>query len=93
MKSKLQLLIEDAGYDCQVYSGRGMMGKECLGVSTSKKLSSLAGDLMLKIAVEAQTSEDLQEIDEAIRDFMGLREDALGLGGIFYFPGVTYHES
>lgn len=92
MKSKLQRLIE-VNYDSSSYSGRGMMGRTCLSVYTKESLGCFAGSIMHAIHNEESTPEnDDDEIEKAIEHFKTVREDAMGMGSVFYFSGVTYYE-
>ena len=90
---KLQTLLEDAGYETQSYSGRGMYGKSCLGVVTERPFRMiadctdvLADDLDGCLAEDA-IHDELVALGEALR---GARQDNMGRDIIVYFPDVEY---
>lgn len=77
---KLIFAIGDTDYEVQSYSGRGMYGKQCVGVSVPR------GELLracMKIAL-ALTEMDERELADTISD--EAMSDSLGLGSILYFP-------
>ena len=90
--NQLQKLFERAGYNTRSYSGRGMYGKECLGVvlNRDQDLGMIFGDL---IDVLARNREDFDQIFIAECFQEGLRTDSLGLGTILYFPRFPYEET
>lgn len=84
------MMIPRTTWDCleddfdltATYSGRGMFGDQCIG------LTGTAGDLMRFVVA-------LIELDEAlIADELADRvlSDNMGTETIFYFPGVTVEE-
>jgi len=81
-----QEIIENAGYECRNYSGRGMCGKYCLGVVV-KNMGEFIGNIFYEIA----------DLDWAYCEEMGdlfgsMRTDNMGLDTILYFPGTAYSE-
>lgn len=73
-------LCEDALYED--YSGRGMYGAKCVGLTGS------AADFAM---FAAALSEELGF--ETARDILArLASDSMGLEMIFYFPGVNFEE-
>ena len=81
-------LIEDADYEGirYDYSGRGMYGSTCLGVTTSSP-AGVSG------AIVAQASRRLADLDEAgltlasLADLLaGASQDSMGLDAIIYWP-------
>ena len=87
-KSKLQELLEPTQYICRSYSGRGMYGKECLGVTLQEgdSLGKFFGQVLDEIA--AGSDED--EIEVIADDFHSMQTDSMGLGMIVYFPKVPF---
>lgn len=81
----LQELIEGIGFETRSYSGRGMYGKQCLGVEISRDQS--IGDLFAMILEEVDGQDDLREIADG---FHGMCWDSMGLDMIYYFPNVPY---
>lgn len=79
-----QDLIEDAGYTCCPYTGRGM-NKECLGVCIDdNKLGKFLADVI------DESSEDLEEKSEIAKAIRVMQTDSMGKGIIVYFPGVEF---
>ncbi len=84
MKSDLQTCIEEAGYECRSYSGRGMYGKYCLGVDLDGSVYGFVADVML----HAEGSTDT--MNEIASHFHNMETDAMGLGKVVYFRNVEY---
>lgn len=86
-----QRLIEDAGYEPQSYSGRGMYGSQCLGVVVTD-LGKFIGDVLYEIAVRIDDGEcHAVELCEPISDaFRGMRTDNMGRDIIVYFPNTEF---
>ena len=89
----LQQILTDLGYETRSYSGRGMYGRKCLGVSMD------AEERPLKIAADVfeYLLDDMGGMSEAdkkdiLRAFKGACTDSLGLGSILYFPRIEYVE-
>ena len=85
-KHPLQQAIEDAGFECREYSGRGMYGKQCLAVDIDR--GSSIGDMVAGILESRDGDED--DTAEIADGFRSLQSDAMGLGIIYYFPVVPY---
>ncbi len=88
-KHVLQTVLEDAGYETRSYSGRGMFGKTCLGVSTDQSLGAIFATILAGAVELARQDEDFDssELESAVQ---GLRTDALGRNEIVYFPRVLF---
>lgn len=88
-KTRIQELLEEAGYECRSYSGRGMMGKECVAVCTDKDLMNVFGDIL-----NAITNSEYDAVDNALEAEDAIRiaqTDQFGkLGIVLYFPGIEY---
>lgn len=96
MKHILQSTLEDIGYVPRDYSGRGMMGKTCLGISTplDGSVGDIFADIIEHIRNESRGSfldivDVFLDIAEAFRD---MRQDSLGKGSIIYFPNIEFTE-
>lgn len=74
----LQKVIEEVGLLPRAYSGRGMYGKKCLGVSA-------ANDLVV-VAVLAQ------ECGRRGLKFPDPKVDQLGKGHILYWPNIEFEK-
>ena len=85
---QLQDIIEMAGYETRSYSGRGMYGKECLAFTVDGRAEefAVAADLM-NAALDA--GEDFVVVEPVLAAMRGIRTDSMGLGTVFYFPGVS----
>ncbi len=84
----LQQIIEDAGFDCRSYSGRGMYGKNCLGVVIGEFNQFLSG-----IFDSVARSEDPQATADILSNaFRSMRQDSMGYDIIVYFPYEEYSE-
>jgi hypothetical protein len=88
-KHIIQFILENAGFDCQSYSGRGMNGKNCLGfVFTNKRV--LLADLTLSI-IEIMDNENYdQSIYSVPNALYDMKTDNLGKDMIGYFPNITF---
>lgn len=88
MRNFQQILI-DADYQVRSYSGRGMYGRECLGVMIEQysSLGNLFADL-IETASSGSDSDELQTVADSIRDF---KQDSLGRDTIVYFPNIPWN--
>lgn len=82
----LKQALLDIGYEPRSYSGRGMYGRYCLGVSTDDSPVKLGANTVLSLI-------DAGEEDLA-REFADLRacQDQLGLGIIVYWPQIEWSD-
>ena len=88
IKHSLQVLLEEQDIEVRSYSGRGMSGKECLGVNICRDgLGNFIGNVLR--AIGGDPNVNLEEIAEA---FDGLLTDSMGKGQIIYFPDVPFVE-
>lgn len=85
-KRSFQDILMDAGVDVRSYSGRGMYGRECLGVDIDRGSSFLD---KLADVLESATEDEIQTIADGIRDS---RQDTMGLGSIIYWPNVKWED-
>lgn len=76
------------------YSGRGMFGKECLGVigsDTATVIHKIMDSIMNKYCDEKDTQLELfHELTEILSG--GCKQDSMGLDCIVYFPYVEIDE-
>lgn len=82
-KHSLQTMLEDVGADIRSYSGRGMYGKECLGVDIPR---GGLGEFLASV-IEGTPEDHVSDIAQAFR---GMQTDQMGLGTIVYFPDVSF---
>lgn len=83
----LQKLLEDAGYTTCSYSGRGMYGKKCLGVTIK---NGGYGNFMADMIESVCSLDDSGEINEISQATRSMRSDSMGLDEIVYFKDVEY---
>lgn len=87
-KHKLQELLESAEVGFRSYSGRGMGGKECLGVTIRSPhgLGEFISDVIQGLEF---LGEETSDVADAFRTMV---TDSMGLGMIVYFPDVPFVE-
>jgi hypothetical protein len=83
--ARLIALFRKAGYAPRPYSGRGMFGRECLGVSLRVPASEFWADV-----IEHVSKADRAGVREVMRE---AREDTLGRGTILYFPRIQFEKA
>jgi hypothetical protein len=95
-KNCLQEILESAGYSVQSYSGRGMYGKNCLGVDVSN-LGKLFADVLKELDLlgengggELEDDSQAAAIEDLATAFEEMRTDSLGRGMIVYFPEIDF---
>jgi hypothetical protein len=82
----LQELIVEMGETPHPYSGRGMMGKECLGV-TVEYMPQFLFDLGNAVGVE---NSELYDCEQGIPLPSIIRVDSMGLESVVYFPAIPF---
>jgi hypothetical protein len=90
---KLITAIENADFEARSYSGRGMYGDKCVGVTINGGMSSFRlGAAIAYALVESSNSDDpSSDVEELTR--LRVCEDSMGHGAIVYFPGVKWPEN
>ncbi len=83
---KLQQFIEECGFETRSYSGRGMFGKECLGVTIEDSLLHFVAELL-------DLAEEMSDVKNLATALQNARTDSMGLGTIIYFPYIPYKEN
>lgn len=81
-------VCNDIGLEVRSYSGRGMMGDECIGVTGSNTHTILA---QIIIALCEMGEEGVEAADHFTRDG-AVRSDSMGMDGIVYFPRLSWLE-
>ena len=71
---------EDKYYIYERYSGRGMFGRNCVGIVVRNGFSHM------KMIMELTKFLDENEFDDPALEFEGIAVDDLGLDTIVYFP-------
>ncbi len=86
-------LIEAAEYSYRSYSGRGMNGKQCLGIDTGKLPVQVALDIVNEYLHNCNGNtgsiDKAQDLCQLLRD---CNSDSMGKGYIVYFPGIKWEE-
>ena len=86
--SLLQMMLEKAGYETRSYSGRGMYGKKCLGV-TCGNVFKLFSDVLSAID---GCPYDMLDLNKLSSEFNTAQSDNMGMDIVVYFPDVEYFE-
>ena len=84
--STLQHVIEAAGHETRSYSGRGMYGMSCLGVSVDS-LAEFLSDVFRAVAEENDPRGTAIKLSKEIT---GMSTDAMGRGMILYWRGIPF---
>ncbi len=88
MKHSLQVVFEEAQVPgVRSYSGRGMFGKECLGVDID---CGKLGNFIARVIQGMQCQEGAENIDALTEAFEHMAQDQMGKGIIVYFPDVPF---
>ena len=82
--AQLKNAIENSDYEARSYSGRGMYGRNCLGITCENPLSCI---LDILFNADSNTVEDVIEL---LRK--DCRQDNMGLDMIVYFPNIKWDE-
>jgi hypothetical protein len=84
MKSLLQKVLERTKFTVQSYSGRGMLGKECLSVECSIKQLI---DVLIIADLDNEARHELHGVASAFTS------DSLGRGQIIYWRNIPFVSS
>lgn len=77
--------IKDAGYDTRSYSGRGMFGKECLGVTTDNPIKMVC-EVIAAFSVKVN---DIETVEELTKVLGKAQTDSMGRDTIVYWPSLS----
>lgn len=93
-KGLVEIMGGELGLDIQSYSGRAMYGKKCLAVygDAGSAQSTLLAVINYLIDSVADESMERAEASEVAEELLGYRQDSMGLGVVYYWPGVEYKE-
>lgn len=81
--------IENAGHQARSYSGRGMYGRECVGVTINDPFELYAD--LLEAATDGCNEEEMQGVVNGIADLMrNTRTDSMGRSMIVYWPNMEW---
>jgi hypothetical protein len=92
--SDLQDIVEDAGFETQSYSGRGVYGKKCLSFNLESGENGFDAFLSIAEAIQSyvESHDDGIELEDITPLFMGAKSDSMGLGVVIYFPDIEWEE-
>jgi len=83
---KLVSTIEDAGFEARSYSGRGMYGSQCLGVSCDSPISCV----MQIVSSFCENADDVESVKDLVDTLSDPSTDAMGRGGIVYWTSIPW---
>lgn len=86
-------LIESAGYEVRSYSGRGMFGKQCIGVSTDdvfELIANITKEIVDTDIEPVSRDSSTVRLNEWIELMTQIRTDSLGRGEIIYWPNMKW---
>lgn len=91
--NEIKEIVENAGFDPQSYSGRGMYGRNCLSFNLDRDENVVDAILDLAEAVNSYVEES-SEVDfgDVIYQFKGAKTDSMGLGEVIYFPNIEWED-
>jgi hypothetical protein len=107
LRNRFAALLQLVGVPIRCYSGRGMMGDQCVAVHLERGKTSTYIGAMLALAIVQHannTSDDGADLDALLSDIRedidtltgiletGTSQDNLGLGTVVYFPRVMWSE-
>ena len=75
-----------ASLDLRSYSGRGMGGKQCVGIDTDDSAIRVACEL---IRAARDLTRDESALDELLEAIEETKTDSMGCGTILYWPGIA----
>ncbi len=93
--SELQEIVEDAGFETQSYSGRGMHGRKCLSFNLESGENEFDAFLSIAESIQSyvESHDDGLELEDITSYFMGAKSDSMGLGVVIYFPEINWEDS
>ncbi len=86
--------IKDAGYEPESYSGRGMYGKRCVGVTCENPVSTCI-EIVQALAMSSFNDADEFEtvkFDEFCHLLSDVKTDSMGMSTIVYWPNIPAPE-
>ena len=91
MDAKLLIeVLQGAGYEPRSYSGRGMYGRQCVGVTLGRTASEFGlGVAVCREALDLLGSGETDSFLAALAR-LTVSTDSMGPGQILYFPGVQW---
>lgn len=92
--SMLVNLIQAAGYEAYSYSGRGMFGCQCVGLTCSDMNTAIADLFEAVFDVHGQEEyEVLMDVHSALCDALrSSAQDSMGMDKVLYFKSVEWQD-
>lgn len=91
--SMLVNLIQAAGYEAYSYSGRGMPGRQCVGLTCSDVNTAIADIFEAVLDVYGQEYEVLMDAHSALCDALrSSAQDSMGMDKVLYFKSVEWQD-
>ena len=88
----LKTLIEAAGYEAYSYSGRGMFGRKCVGLTCSDVNTAIA-DLFEAVFDGVGDYDECMEVHSALCDALrSSAQDSMGYDRVLYFKSVEWQD-
>ena len=86
-------ILSAAGLEPRSYSGRGMYGKNCVGVTTddNKNEGAIFASVLIAIG-ELPGNEKSEALDICAEAFARMAIDSMGMGTILYFPNRKWED-
>ncbi len=96
-KEEILIALKQSDCDLRSYSGRGMYGKQCLGIETDNPLQLLIDMISFLVDyLEAEHEEEqsgIEDLRDVLEDHLrNPRMDNMGRGYIVYWPDFPYDE-
>ena len=88
-KTLIEDFCEEEGDDFSFYpdySGRGMFGRHCIGISTKESPARTMAKLIL---YSISFFDEVEELETFVCRLEDVETDSLGLGSIIYWPSLT----
>lgn len=86
MQTPLQQILYKCEIPTRSYSGMGMYGESCLAFTPDESI----GEVFARVLEKAVANPGLYNIGELARSLSYMKQDSLGRGTIYYFPGVPF---
>ena len=88
----LKSLIEAAGYEAYSYSGRGMFGRKCVGL-TCPDVNTAIADLFEAVFDASGDHDECMDIHTALCEVIRKSaSDSMGLDKVLYFKSVEWQD-
>jgi hypothetical protein len=90
--SVLVNLIQTAGYEAYSYSGRGMLGRKCVGL-TCPDVNTAIADLFEAVFDASGDNDECMDIHTALCEVIRKSaSDSMGLDKVLYFKSVEWQD-